>query len=50
MVDIKDPVCGIVVDPVQAIHEKTGQGVYYFCSNECRSRFNINPGRYLTSG
>jgi YHS domain-containing protein len=50
MVEIKDPVCGIALEPVNAFHEKTGQGDYYFCSRECRNRFNVNPGRYLTSG
>jgi Cu+-exporting ATPase len=46
---IKDPVCGMIVDP------KTSKGgsaifenhTYYFCSEKCRTKFQLNPGQYL---
>jgi YHS domain-containing protein len=43
----KDPVCGMMVDPAQARHETLAQQDYCFCSNMCRNRFLVNPGRYL---
>jgi len=44
----KDPVCGANIDAAKAVHEKTGQGDWYFCSDQCRNRFIVNPGRYVT--
>jgi YHS domain-containing protein len=26
------------------------QGDYCFCSEECRNKFIVNPGRYMTKG
>ncbi|HVR87715.1 MAG TPA: hypothetical protein VMU54_25535 [Planctomycetota bacterium] len=46
--ELKDPVCGAAVDSVSAIHEKSGDRDYMFCSDECRIRFIVNPGRYLS--
>ncbi|MEZ5852027.1 MAG: heavy metal translocating P-type ATPase [Hyphomicrobiaceae bacterium] len=45
---IKDPVCGMSVDPETAKHrhEYAGQ-TYYFCSNGCREKFAASPERYL---
>ncbi len=43
----KDPVCGQTVDPSHARHEMLGQKDYCFCSDECRNRFIVNPGRYM---
>ena len=42
-----DPVCGKTVHPKQAksaVHDGT---VYYFCSNECRERFEAAPQVYV---
>ena len=42
-----DPVCGKTVKPDQAksaVHDGT---VYYFCSNECRDRFETAPQLYV---
>jgi YHS domain-containing protein len=44
----KDPVRGANIDAAKAVHEKTGQGDWYFCSDQCRNRFIVNPGRYVT--
>lgn len=43
----KDPVCGKMVDAASSIHEKVGELEFAFCSDECRNRFIVNPGRYL---
>ncbi|MBI4182999.1 MAG: YHS domain-containing protein [Proteobacteria bacterium] len=45
-----DPVCGMTVRPETAkssVHDGT---VYYFCSPECRARFEADPGRYAGGG
>lgn len=45
-----DPVCGKTVHPDQAkpsVHDGT---VYYFCSRECRERFEAAPELYLGAG
>jgi len=44
-----DPVCGMKVDPHTAKHRATHQGrPYYFCCAGCRTKFEADPGRYLT--
>jgi len=43
---VKDPVCGMEVDPAQ--FETTFEGIYYaFCSEQCRQRFIANPHLYI---
>ncbi|MBI3680037.1 MAG: heavy metal translocating P-type ATPase [Acidobacteria bacterium] len=45
---VKDPVCQMDVNPVTAAASHEYQGTtYYFCSQGCRQRFQINPERYL---
>ncbi len=45
---IKDPVCGMSVDPASAQHRFDYKGAtYYFCSAGCRTRFASAPGKYL---
>ncbi len=46
---VKDPVCGMMVDPSTARHklEDSGQ-TYYLCSAGCAERFRGNPDRYLS--
>ncbi len=42
---IKDPVCGMTVDPATAKHHASHAGHdYHFCSNGCRSKFVADPG------
>ncbi|KQQ17593.1 haloacid dehalogenase [Methylobacterium sp. Leaf122] len=45
---VKDPVCGMTVDPHTAKHRAQHNGhPYYFCSNGCRTKFEADPARYL---
>jgi heavy metal translocating P-type ATPase len=45
---VKDPVCGMTVDPHAARHRHTHNGrPYYFCSAGCREKFVANPMQYL---
>ena len=46
---VRDPVCGMNVDPGKTAHhaEHAGQQ-YHFCSAGCQARFSADPGRYLT--
>ena len=45
---VRDPVCGMTVDPHTAKHRHTHDGrPYYFCSARCRERFVAEPARYL---
>jgi len=48
---VKDPVCGMTVDPHAAKHRAEHAGhPYYFCSAGCRTKFLADPGRYLSPG
>jgi Cu+-exporting ATPase len=45
---VKDPVCGMTVDPATAKHRSEHGGrTYYFCSAGCRAKFEADPVRYL---
>ena len=45
---VKDPVCGMTVDPHTAKHRHTHEGrPYYFCSGKCRVKFIAEPAQYL---
>lgn len=47
---VKDPVCGMTVDPLTSKHRAEHEGVtYYFCSAHCRERFVAEPRRYLSA-
>ena len=46
---VRDPVCGMNVDPATTLHRAEHAGHrYYFCSAKCRDRFIAEPARYLT--
>lgn len=47
---VKDPVCGMNVDPVTAkyTHHLNDED-YYFCSKGCLEKFKANPGEYMQS-
>jgi Cu+-exporting ATPase len=46
--DVRDPVCGMMVDPAIAEHRADHAGQrYFFCSAKCRERFTADPDRYL---
>ncbi len=46
---VKDPVCGMTVNPTTAKHrvELKGQS-HYFCCGRCAEKFKANPEKYLT--
>jgi len=47
-VEVKDPVCGMRVDPQRAAGTVTWQGhTYYFCSKGCAAKFEADPEKYL---
>lgn len=44
---MKDPVCGMTVEPASAAGSSTYQGrTYYFCSTGCKAKFDANPTAY----
>jgi Cu+-exporting ATPase len=46
---VKDPVCGMTVDPATAKHSAMHEGqTYYFCSGRCREKFVAAPSTYLS--
>ncbi len=47
---VKDPVCGMMVDPVASKPHMTYKGhEYYFCSDSCHGKFKADPEKYLTA-
>jgi Cu+-exporting ATPase len=36
---VKDPVCGMYLDPRLAVHYDQGKESQYFCSEECKQKF-----------
>jgi uncharacterized protein len=36
---VKDPVCGMYMDPRLAVKHEIKNGVFYFCSEECKNKF-----------
>jgi len=48
-VPIKDPVCGMTVDPEKTeYHAQHDDQDYHFCSAGCRTKFVADPERYLS--
>ena len=46
---LRDPVCGMTVDPAKQKPTLEHDGhTYYFCSEGCRTRFSKAPDDYLT--
>jgi len=44
---VKDPVCGMTVDPQATPHRAIHSGIaYYFCCAHCREKFEREPARY----
>ncbi|MBH5401407.1 heavy metal translocating P-type ATPase [Bradyrhizobium sp. CNPSo 4010] len=45
---VKDPVCGMSVDPATSKHRFEHHGeTFHFCSAGCRTKFAADPGKYL---
>ncbi len=42
-----DPVCGMTVQTASAKSAVHNGLVYYFCSQDCRQKFESNPASYL---
>lgn len=46
--DVKDPVCGMSIDPDKSKAASVYQGLtYYFCSSSCRDKFEKSPAQYI---
>ena len=46
---VKDPVCGMTVDPANADHRSVHDGeTYYFCSAGCKASFDKDPAKYVS--
>ncbi|HEY7247111.1 MAG TPA: heavy metal translocating P-type ATPase [Xanthobacteraceae bacterium] len=45
---MRDPVCGMSVDPHSSAHRHQHAGrTFYFCSAACRSKFAADPDKYI---
>ncbi|MCT4475496.1 YHS domain-containing protein, partial [Bosea spartocytisi] len=45
---VKDPVCGMTVDPATAKHRAAHAGqTYFFCSARCQNKFEADPAAYV---
>jgi Cu+-exporting ATPase len=48
MAQVKDPVCGMMIEQSSAAGTSTYKGqMYYFCSTECLRQFEANPAKYV---
>jgi YHS domain-containing protein len=43
----RDPVCGMEVDPSDALSTEYQGKTFYFCSEACKQQFDSDPARYL---
>jgi Cu+-exporting ATPase len=47
---VKDPVCGMKIEPSQAASQRDYKGAtYHFCSDECRAKFDADPAQYAAA-
>ncbi len=46
---VRDPVCGMLVDPATALSAEHAGTTYHFCSAGCRTRFLADPDKYLSA-
>ena len=47
---VKDPVCGMEIDPKTSVAKSEYQGqTYYFCSQGCKKAFDKEPQKYITT-
>ncbi len=45
---VRDPVCGMSVDPATSAHHADHRGTtYHFCSAGCREKFESDPAKFL---
>lgn len=46
---VKDPVCGMEIDPATAAGKSEYKGqTYYFCSAGCKKSFDKDPEKYVS--
>jgi Cu+-exporting ATPase len=46
--EVLDPVCGMTIDPAEAVgHVEHNGQTYYFCNQSCLERFSADPARFL---
>ena len=47
---VKDPVCGMDVDPAASKHRaEHGGTTFHFCCAGCKAKFDADPARYLAA-
>ena len=46
-VELRDPVCGMVVSDTSAHQHQSANKSYFFCSASCKTKFSQNPQHYL---
>ena len=45
---VKDPVCGMEIDPATAAGSSEYEGAtYFFCAEACKTAFDAEPSKYL---
>jgi len=48
MATVKDPVCGMEIDPASAAATSEYEGTtYYFCAVACKEQFDAEPAKFL---
>lgn len=46
--EVRDPVCGMMIEPQDAVSQQEYDGeTYYFCNRSCATKFAVAPQRYL---
>jgi len=51
MAQVRDVVCGMIVDSDTAQHRSQYKGqTYYFCAPGCKTAFDKEPEKYLQQG
>jgi P-type Cu+ transporter len=46
-----DPVCGMEIEADDAVAQSSYEGeTYYFCSTECKKKFDQDPELYVGEG
>lgn len=51
MAQVRDVVCGMMVDSETAQHKSEYKGeTYYFCAPGCKRSFDQEPEKYLSTG
>ncbi len=48
---VRDPVCGMMIEPQDAVSQQEYKGeTYYFCNSSCAERFAAHPREFLQPG